>query len=76
MTAIETLVVSGLFIVVDVPEMAWNVEIENKLMKNISSYVGGPSADASAEQAETATAEPAGSGQPADPSQRAESPAG
>jgi hypothetical protein len=39
-TAIETLLLSALFLVVDVAEMAWNVEIENKLAKQIESIVG------------------------------------
>jgi hypothetical protein len=37
---IETLLVPGLFLVVDVAETAWNVEIEDKLVKNIKSFVG------------------------------------
>lgn len=61
-TAVEALVISGLFIVVDVPEMAWNVEIENKLMKDIRSFIEGPSQPQSTEPAETAgSGEPAGS---------------
>jgi hypothetical protein len=31
---------SPLFFVVDVPEMAWNLEIENKLAKQIETFVG------------------------------------
>ena len=38
--AIETLLLSELFLVVDVAEMAWDVEIENKLMGQIRSFVG------------------------------------
>jgi len=38
--AIETLLLSALFLVVDVAEMAWNLEIENKLAKQIESFVG------------------------------------
>jgi len=38
--AIETLLISGLFLVVDVAEVAWNFEIEDKLVKNIKSFVG------------------------------------
>jgi hypothetical protein len=38
--AVETLLLSGLFLVVDVAEMAWNLEIENKLAKQIESFVG------------------------------------
>jgi hypothetical protein len=55
-TAVETLLITPLFIVVDVPEMAWNVEVENKLMKDIRSFIEGPSADESARPAEPATA--------------------
>jgi hypothetical protein len=38
--AIETLLISELFLVVDVAETAWNVEIEDKLGKEIRSFVG------------------------------------
>ena len=38
--ALETLLLSELFLVVDVAEMAWNFEIENKLAKHIESFVG------------------------------------
>lgn len=38
--ALETLLLSDLFLVVDVAEMAWNVEIEDKLVKEIHSIVG------------------------------------
>jgi hypothetical protein len=38
--AVETLLLSELFLVVDVAEMAWNLEIENKLAKQIESFVG------------------------------------
>ena len=37
---IETLLVSGLFLVVDVAETAWNIEIEDKLVKDVKSFVG------------------------------------
>jgi len=37
---VETLLLSALFLVVDVAEMAWNLEIENKLAKQIESFVG------------------------------------
>jgi hypothetical protein len=39
-TALETLLLSDLFLVVDVAEIAWNFEIENKLVKQIESLVG------------------------------------
>ena len=38
--AIETLLISSLFLVVDVAEVAWNFEIEDKLVKDIKSFVG------------------------------------
>ena len=38
--AIETLLISDLFLVVDVAETAWNLEIEDKLVKQINSFVG------------------------------------
>ena len=38
--ALETLLLSDLFLVVDVAEMAWNLEIESKLSKQIESFVG------------------------------------
>lgn len=38
--AIETLFLSDLFLLVDVAEMAWTHEIENKLVKQINSFVG------------------------------------
>ena len=37
---IETLLVSMLFLPVDVAETAWNVEIESKLVKDLKSFVG------------------------------------
>lgn len=41
-TAVETLLISELFLVVDVGETAWNFEIEDKLAKQIESFVGSP----------------------------------
>jgi hypothetical protein len=38
--AFETLLVSDLFLVVDVAESAWNIEIEDKLVKDIKTFVG------------------------------------
>jgi len=38
--ALETLVVSDLFLVVDVAETAWNFEVEDKLVKQVESFVG------------------------------------
>ena len=37
---IETLLISDLFLVVDVAESAWNFEIEDKLVKDFTSFVG------------------------------------
>jgi hypothetical protein len=74
-TAAETLLITPIFIVVDVPEMAWNIEVENKLMKNIRSFID-PSAGESAESAEPGAAEPTGSGQQAEPVGAAGSAAG
>ncbi len=38
--AVETLLLSSLFLLVDVAEMAWNVEIEEKLARKIAALVG------------------------------------
>jgi len=38
--ALETLLVSDLFLVVDVAESAWNFEIEDRLVKQIEAFVG------------------------------------
>jgi hypothetical protein len=38
--AFETLLLSDLFLVVDVAESAWNIEIEDTLFKDIKSFVG------------------------------------
>jgi hypothetical protein len=38
--AIETLLISDLFLIVDVADAAWNIEIEDKLVKNVKSFVG------------------------------------
>lgn len=38
--AVETLLLSQLFLLVDVGETAWNFEIEDKLVKQIRSFVG------------------------------------
>jgi hypothetical protein len=37
---IETLLISDLFLVVDVGESAWNLEIEDKLVKDLKTFVG------------------------------------
>ena len=38
--AVETLLISGLFLVVDVAESAWNIEIEDKLVKDFTAFIG------------------------------------
>jgi hypothetical protein len=38
--AIETLLISMLFLPVDVAETAWNVEIEAKLIKDMKTFIG------------------------------------
>jgi len=38
--AIETFLISDLFLVVDVAESAWNIEIEDKLVKDLKAFVG------------------------------------
>jgi hypothetical protein len=38
--AVETLLISDLFLVVDVAESAWNIEIEDKFVKDLKSFVG------------------------------------
>ena len=38
--ALETLLISDLFLVVDVAESAWNFEIEDKLAKQVETFVG------------------------------------
>lgn len=38
--AVETLLISDLFLPVDVAESAWNIEIEDKLVKHVDAFVG------------------------------------
>ena len=38
--AVETLLISDLFLPIDVAETAWNLEIEDKLVKHITTTVG------------------------------------
>ena len=38
--AAETLLISDLFLVVDVAESAWNLEIEDKLIKDLKAFIG------------------------------------
>ena len=38
--AVETLLLSDLFLLVDIAESAWNIEIEDKLVRKIRSFVG------------------------------------
>ncbi len=39
-TAVEALLLSTLFLLVDVPEMAWNLHVENQIAKQIEAFVG------------------------------------
>ncbi len=39
-TAVETLLLSSMFLLVDVSEMAWTVHIEDELAKRIEEFVG------------------------------------
>lgn len=39
-TAAEALLLSELFLLVDVPETLWNIEVESKILKEIDSLVG------------------------------------
>ncbi len=41
-TAVETLLLSELFLAVDVPEILWNLEIEKRIVQQIDSLVGAP----------------------------------
>lgn len=50
-TAVETLLITELFLPLDVAEMAWNFEVENKIAKQIDTMVKS--------QAQTATMKPA-----------------
>ncbi len=38
--AVETLLISDLFLVIDVADTAWNFEVEDKIVKQIESFVG------------------------------------
>jgi len=38
--SLETLLLSDLFLFVDVAETAWNLEIEDKLVRQVESFVG------------------------------------
>ena len=38
--AVETMLLSGIFVFIDVPEMLWTTHIENELAKRIESFVG------------------------------------
>jgi hypothetical protein len=37
---IETLLISDLFLPIDVAETAWNFEVEDKLVKDLNAFVG------------------------------------
>jgi hypothetical protein len=41
-TAVETILITELFLPLDVAEMAWNFEVENKIAKKIDTFVGAP----------------------------------
>ncbi|MGA2664053.1 MAG: hypothetical protein ABSF83_03830 [Nitrososphaerales archaeon] len=59
--AVETLLVSELFLPLDVGEMAWNVEVEKKLLRKIDEFVNmGPAAGAQAVKLEQPTMEVVG----------------
>jgi hypothetical protein len=38
--AVETLLISDLFLVIDVADTAWNFEVEDKIVKQIESFAG------------------------------------
>jgi hypothetical protein len=38
--AIETLLIGDLFLVIDVADSAWNLEVEDKLIKDLKAFVG------------------------------------
>jgi hypothetical protein len=38
--AVETLLLSALFLAVDVPEMLWTRHVENELLKQITNNIG------------------------------------
>ncbi len=38
-TAVETLLLSEIFMFVDVPEMLWNLEVENRIAKDINQSI-------------------------------------
>ncbi len=38
-TAVEALLLTELFLLVDVPETLWNLEIESKILKTIDSFI-------------------------------------
>ena len=44
-TAAEALLLSELFLLVDVPETLWNFEVESKILKQIDSFVGQATVD-------------------------------
>jgi hypothetical protein len=55
---IEAIVLPHLFIAVDVAEVAWNFEIENKLVKEIESFAGSTSAVTGPEEQPAAGSQP------------------
>jgi len=73
-TAAETLVISPLFLAVDVPEMLWTKHVENGIVQNINDVVAQPGANA------PSTPTPAGgkkgAGKPAGATPQASGPSG
>ena len=71
---LETLLLSDLFLVVDIAESAWNFEIEDKLASQIESFVGStdPRARAGYGSAEVSDRRPRPSGAANDGDQRRE----
>jgi hypothetical protein len=47
-TAVEVVLISGLFLVVDVPEMLWTTHVEKEVIREIDAIVNSPQAAASA----------------------------
>jgi len=39
--AVEAILTTGVFLIVDIPEMAWNEHIENKIIKGIDQIIEG-----------------------------------
>jgi hypothetical protein len=63
---IEALILPHLFIAVDVAEVAWNLEIERKLVKTIEEFAGTTAETPEGTSAETAAGTGSGVAQPED----------